>query len=499
MRVRDGVRQLMPWVAIGQSRLRKTFDFGQWNVTTFKRLVDLLIKSGIKALCLLPIHELPLGVASLFSRESMNALSSRLLDLQEIPELKNNPLYKSFLITKLVSSKIRNELSGKMDIESVEAQNKKFLTLAFTAFKEKGTPERRREFKAFCQEQKWWLDKYAYFKALQEVYQAMGVSFDELNEDYADMKSEKARAFLKHPKTKERMKYFKFVQMETYRQVGEALKYAYQQGIQEIELLVGVGIGRESAEGLLRHAEFNRRRQIGCFPEPENGYPLQDWGFLAEQPGAAILDFKARSFQAMRKLGVDRIGIDHGCGFLGGYTTFPVYGEDGRVLHSSNPADAEYLEREGRWAIELGQEEERRAYALASLEALFGLTPDLALTFETVGDLNRRTAAEKAIAAAITKDKNITMMRAFPWEDTPLRNYMATDRLSITHDMPTLTGLLIGQAGDHCYPWVNGEFVAKILNRLGVLAPHLDGPLDVSQMTSKFMQDRMKASVKLIK
>jgi hypothetical protein len=38
------------------------------------------------------------------------------------------------------------------------------------------------------------------------------------------------------------------------------------------------------------------------------------------------------------------------------------------------------------------------------------------LTAETVGDCNRRTAAEKAIQEAIEKGHDITLMRALPWD-----------------------------------------------------------------------------------
>ncbi|MFA6548962.1 MAG: 4-alpha-glucanotransferase, partial [Candidatus Margulisiibacteriota bacterium] len=484
-------RRLITWFAIGQARSKKAPDFGHGNMTTFKRVVDTLVNAGIKAVCLLPIHELPDWMASPFSRDSMNALSPRLLDLAEIPEIKNSPLHcgEVQMSVKSMTAKRKAARAEKTDIKTVEKFNREFLGKAFVDFTKRGSPERKKEFSDFCAKHGWWLDKYAYFKALQEVYKPLGITMDELRDEYADMNSGKAQQFINHPKTQERMDYYKFVQMETYRQVKEAFAYAHEKGIEEIEVMVGVGVGRESAEALLMRDIFDHTRQIGCFPEPKNGYPIQLWGFLAEKSGSAILDFKARCIENLRELGVDRVGIDHAAGALGGYTTFPVFTPDGslRLLDATNVDDAKIAEEGGEWAIPPGQEEERLEFAKAILRAILERVPGMRLALETVGDEKRREAAEAAIMDAIRNGADITLMRALPWEEIPLDDYTLTDLLILTHDMPALTGLLTGLAGDHRYPWINGNFVKKFLNRLGILAPHLDGPITVSQLTTEFM------------
>jgi len=480
----------MPTFSIPQLRSGQVRDFGAGNVSTFKKLVNHLVKLGIKHICLQPIHETEPGMASLFSRSSSNALSQRLLDLAEIPEIKNDRGLSSKLQIDLdTAAKVTT--SSKTDLAMVEVVHGHYLRSAHLNFK--ALPEsaqRKPEFKAYCEKHSWWLEKYAYFRGLKEAFRHL--SPEQWDKDYADMESEKAKVFIKD--NIDGINYFKYVQMEIYRQVKEALDYAKEAGIEEIEALIGVGIGRESAEGFLMPEIFDASRQIGCYPEPENGYPIQLWGFLAEKNNDGLLEFKARSLQNMAELGVDRIGLDHACGFLGGYTTFPVHDpivlKSGsyRELNAADPADAKTAERDGRHAFVPGQEEDQRqAFAHRALAALLKRTPDMKFTAETVGDKNRREAAEGAIAQKIAQGFDITLMRALPWEDVPLAEYVGGDRLSLTHDMPALIGLLTGQAGDWTYPWIDGKFVTRILSKFGILAPQLEGPVRASDLTREFM------------
>ncbi|MFA6432023.1 MAG: 4-alpha-glucanotransferase [Candidatus Margulisiibacteriota bacterium] len=477
-------RQFMPTFSVCQLRSNIVKDFGAGNMTTFKRLVDEAVRAGITALCLQPLHETGTGMASLFSRTSMNALSLRLLDLKEVPELARNPQLEADLKNAAEVTQ-----SPKANLGMVEVMHRRYMQTAYDKLCEnrKLNPgnERKEEFEQFCSEHSWWLDKYAYFKALQEVrFSDPGSSAYAM--EYSDMESAHARAFISENLV--RIDYYKFVQFEIYRQVKEALAYAHKKGITEIETLVGVGVDRVSAEGFLMPELFDASRQIGCFPEPENGYPIQLWGFLAERANPAMMQFKARSFAALNALGVDRIGVDHACGFLGGYTTFPVYGKDGHVLNASNPADAVYAEEGGVWTFIPKQEEDaRKTFAKDTLRALLEAAPGIKFTAETVGDKERREAAEGAIREAIASGADITLMRALPWESTPFSEYNETDRLSLTHDMPALLGLLTGRAGDHKYEWIDGGFVMKLLSRLGILAPHLNGPIDLSQISGEFL------------
>lgn len=475
----------MPTFSIPQLRSGQVRDFGAGNVSAFKKLVDQLVKLGIKHICLQPIHETDPGMASLFSRNSSNALSIRLLDLAEIPEIKKDrDLFLKLQFDLDAAAEVTT--SSKTDLALVEVVHGRYLRSAYFNFKTLSeSAHRKTEFRAFCEKHSWWLDKYAYFRGLKEVFRHLPM--EQWDKDYADMDSEKARAFIEN--NSDRINYFKYAQMETYRQVKEALDHAKKAGMEEIEALIGVGIVRESAEGFLMPEIFDASRQIGCFPEPENGYPIQLWGFLAEKNNDSLLEFKARSLQNMAELGVDRIGLDHACGFLGGYTTFPVHDPASvKELNADDPADAKIAEREGRHAFVPGQEEDQRqAFAHKVLTSLLERMPDMKFTAETVGDRYRREAAEGAIAKKIERGFDITLMRALPWEDKPLAEYAETDRLSLTHDMPALIGLLTGQAGDNIYPWIDGKFATRTLSKFGILAPQLDRPVRASDLTPEFI------------
>lgn len=469
-------------------------DLGAGNMTTFKAVVDRLVAAGIRQVCLQPIHEVEAGMASLFSRTSMNALSHRLLDPAEIPEIKNNGALRKN-VKDVLGCAVKETRGPKANLRLLEDKSIRILSAAFDQFVLlPEDSERVKEFASFCEKHSWWLDKYAYFKVLKE--QLDRLPMEQWDRDYADMPGSKTREFIAG--NQDRINYHKYVQMETYRQVREGLDYARTMGIEEIEVLVGVGISRESAEGFLMPEMFDFKRQIGCFPEPQNGYPIQLWGFLAEKDNDSLLDFKVNSFKNLNELGVNRIGIDHACGFLGGYTTFPVYDPQllargqYRVLNAADPHDAKTAEEGGRWVFKPAQEEEevkRHVFARKVLFALLEKVPSMKFTAETVGDFHRRVAAEDAIQAAISNGRDITLMRSLPWEDVPLANYGQNDRLSLTHDMPALTGLLTAQAGDHPYNWIDGQRVGKFLNRFGILAPGLAGPISVSELTTDFMME----------
>ncbi|MFA6418571.1 MAG: 4-alpha-glucanotransferase [Candidatus Margulisiibacteriota bacterium] len=484
-------KHFMPTFSIAQLRSSKVQDLGAGNMRTFKATVDQLAAAGIKHVCLQPIHEVAVDIASLFSRTSMNALSHRLLDLSEIPEVKELlALRKSVADTLARANRVTQGSTTNLGL--VEVEYPAVLEKAFERFSLSNHSQRTRQFNFFCEEHSWWLDKYAYFKGLKERFGHLPM--EQWDRAYADLSSSKAQEFM--GVNKDRINYHKYVQMETYRQVREGLDYARTKGIEEIEVLVGVGTSRESAEGFLMPDMFDFARQIGCFPEPENGYPIQLWGFLAEKDNDALLEFKVKSFQNLNELGINRIGIDHACGFLGGYTTFPVYDPQllaqgqYRVLNAADPRDAKIAEEGGRWVFKPETEEaERKAFAQKVLFALLEKVPDMKFTAETVGDFHRRVAAEEAIQAAVARGRDITLMRSLPWEDVPLAAYGPNDRLSLTHDMPALTGLLTAQAGDHNYGWIDGQRAGKFLNRFGILAPGLTKPLSVSELTTKFMME----------
>jgi hypothetical protein len=485
-------RNFAPHFSVYQLRSKKAQDFGSGNWAAFKAAARQLAAAGVKRMCIQPIHELASTMASYFSRTSMNALSHRLLDLTEVPGIKNSPRLARQVRKELANYAAHSKMAGT-DFRSVETEHSLILARAYDEFSSlpKNAP-RQKQFNSFCRKHSWWLDKYAYFMTLKEDYR--GIPMEIWPRELADMTSGRAVDYI--AKKESRINYYKYVQMECYRQAREALAYAKALGIEEIEGQVGVGIARESAEGFLMRDKFDFARQIGCFPEPKTSDPVQLWGFLAERDNEALLDFKVKSIENFHALGFDRIDLDHSAGFLGGYNTFPVY-DPGllakgiyRVLDAKDPRDVKIAEEGGQWAIPLQQEERREAYARKVLFSLLARIPGMKFSAETVGDWLRRVSAEKAINAAIDRGHDFTLMRALPaWETEALGNYRPVDRLSLTHDMPALTGLLTGQAGDYIFDWVKSPVVGKFLNRLGILAPGLDRPLKVSELTTELMME----------
>lgn len=494
-------RTFMPLLSIPQLRARGIGDFGCGNLRAFKATASIAARAGIRALCVAPVSETEPPLASLFSRSSNNALSLRIISLEDMPEISNTPGLKAQLSARLAETS--GETSGtKMNIPLVEKENTAFLREAYDIFlRGFRWSARKREAGKFLEEQGWWLKPYSAFMAMKELLSP--TPMEQWDPAYADLSSKLARSFLKSREARSIRGFFEFTQFEIDRQVREALKYAHDLGIEEIELLMGVGVSRISAEAFLMGDIYDRFRQIGCLPEPENGYPLQLWGFPAERAeNPATLEFKVRSLRHMQQLGFDRISLDHAAGLLGGYFTFPVYDKASvgsgqfRVLNAEDPDDAKQAMDDCKWDCD-GMDPNDHANTV--LRSILEQVPGMKLSAETVGDKKRREAAENAIEIAIENGHDITLMEALPWWDagkTPtLHDYSQNDRLSLTHDMPALTALMTGRVGDHVYPWINGKSVSGILRRFGILTPQVDRPLDISELTPEFMYEVMKRIV----
>ena len=491
-------RVFMPLLSIPQLRSHNARDFGCGNLAAFRETVRIAAGSGIRALCVAPVNETEPDLASLFSRSSNNALSTRIVALQEIPEIEGSPRLKTMLDGALSAHK-EGTTGQKMNIPLVEKENNRFLMEAYELFLENsGRSGRKRQAADFSKEQDWWLKPYSAFNTLKRLlHPAQPETWDPA---YFDLSSDGTKRLLGSEEAIYLRGFYEFAQFEADRQLRSALKDAHDVGIEEIELLMGVGVSRISAEAFLMGNIYDRFRQIGCLPEPENGYPLQLWGFPAERAeNPAALEFKANSLRHMQELGFDRISLDHAAGLLGGYFTFPVY--DGallnngkfRLLNADDPSDAATAISGCRWDCD---GKDPNAHAKSVLFAILEKVPDMKLSAETVGDAARRTAAEYAIDTAIETGHDITLMEALPWwnaEKNPtLHDYSQNDRLSLTHDMPALTALMTGRVGDHVYPWINGASVAGFLNRLGILAPQVNRPIDISELSPEFMFEVMR-------
>lgn len=491
-------RVFMPLLSIPQLRSRNARDFGCGNLAAFRETVSIAAASGINALCIAPVNETEPELASLFSRSSNNALSTRIVALDEIPEIAGTPELADSLDKALAAHS--NDTSGrKMNIPLVERENNRFLMEAYEIFLERTEKTgRKADAAAFALEQGWWLKPYSAFNTLKKLLHP--ASPETWDPAFFDLSCGKTKTFLNNGKAKYLRGFYEFSQFEADRQMRAALQHAHDLGIEEIELLMGVGVSRMSAEAFMMGDLYDRFRQIGCLPEPENGYPLQLWGFPAERAeNSAALEFKANSIRHMQELGFDRISLDHAAGLLGGYFTFPVYDEallnkgNFRLLNADNPSDAATAINDCRWDCD-GKDPNDHANVI--LSSILERVPDMKLSAETVGDYARRAAAESSISRAIERGHDITLMEALPWwnagKNPTLHDYSQNDRLSLTHDMPALTALMTGRVGDHVYPWINGGSVAGFLNRLGILAPQVDRPLKISELSPEFMFEVMR-------
>ncbi len=474
-------------------RSAKSLDFISGNMTTFKRLVDAVAHFSNLAFAFLPFSETRKGMASPFSQYA-NALSPRKIDLLEVPEIRKDRVLFGRCSHEMYFAQ-KNSTGPRINTILNELKLAEYMELAFERFEQDSShsrqSQRKKEFDAYCQENAFWLEKDAYFKTLEEEF--AGTDLNDLARDRFDLSSDMAKAFTNiHAK---RIRYYQFVAMETDRQVKEGLNYARERGI-KIEMLLPVGVILDGVEAFMRSDRFDRLRQIGCEPEPANGYPLQLWGLAAVKSLDLFIEFLVEGIARLQKLGVDSVLIDHAAGVLGGFITFDVYDPkllaEGvtKLLSSSNPDDAKVAMDSVKWAFKKGDETERQEFAITVLQKILEKAKGIGISAETLGDIDRMLAAEIALAQAAKDGADITVMQDAQWGSTPLAEQGKEVRLSRTHDMAPLLATLSGRVGSINYPSIDGDIAAHLLHRVGIIAPQLQSEVDWGrgEIIAKFLQ-----------
>jgi len=484
-------RLAQPFLSIHQLR-SKIPDFGHGNFATARRLVDIISPAGIRAITILPINETEPHLLSPFSKSSFTAVSTRLLSMSDVPEIERTPALRRQLESDLATASLLN--GDRIHAPTVDKMHRYYLNEAHNIFlNDPPRSVRRKNFNEYCERYSWSVEPYSHFSALADHLLPMPMEF--WDEAYADPESSKSKTLFRNATMKKLREYYKFSQFEADRQARGFFGYAHDNGIEEIELLMGIGVTRISAEAFMMRDIFDRTRQIGCLPEPDNGFPIQFWGFAAMyMDNPAAIDFLVKCFQYAHELGADRLLWDHGAGLFGGFYYFPLYRpgtvENGSPisLDKDNKDDERYGVDSHTWACTPGTE---LAHAEKVMEAILDRMPNIRMAVETMGDNPRRIAAEHATELARKKGQNVTSMAPFRCYDAKthptLHSYRTDSRLSITHDEPSVTAMLTGRIEDHIYEWIDGKTVKGILNRLGILAPQLNLPIDINQITPEFM------------
>jgi len=454
------------WIFIDSLTSSETKSLGAGNIATLRKAAEILSKIGVQEASILPITSRARGIASSFSNDSAYAIDPSILNLYQVSEIKQNNTFMN--IIDRISLELPDSPVSHADYQraiNISIMREAYETLSVLLRTHKVFSERTIAFENFKKENQHWLPQYATFNALKKEHKDLPWYQWEDKDNYRNFNSSQIQDFIEQNSYE--VDFWMYIQFELSLQVKDFNNYAKTDLNLETETFVGVGISRDSAEGLFMSELYDDSMQIGCYPEPENGYPLQLWGFISPIPGSKYDDYNAGRYNYLKSLGFDKIVGDHGAGMFGGYTTFPfeitekllltVDPEKSRfpelfktlanrkfVNAGDYPAATEAL---GKWAFNPGDEENRHLNAINVMKEFIkkGIVPIV----ETVGDYNRRIAAEMAVAFAASQGFHIETMRAIPWESSHLNMFLGLDRLALTHDMPSFSNILTDKRGPH--------------------------------------------------
>ncbi|MDT8448185.1 MAG: 4-alpha-glucanotransferase [bacterium] len=455
-------------VGISQINSRRGKSFGTGNVQAMRHLADLMSQLGFEGdLIDLPNGSRNPGMASPFSINSGFALNADELDLNAVdelgPELEihghlaqiNAHYSQHFRDNRALSFQLKRSLMPWVLEHCRQAFEAKD-GFAGAAYKD------------FAQQASYWLEDYVLFQAAVEA----GLGESELLGLSVPKKRE---ALVATQGT--RMNYHRYVQFLCYQQRSSLLAHLKKLGIGLIANLP-FGVDLLSADVLFHPEAFDLTRQIGCSPEPQNGYPEQAWGMpLYRERSAGLEHYLSAKMQWLSQISTG-LFLDHMVGWCGQYA-LPrgAKTEPGKVLGAFLSEDPQERETNILWYLDLV------------------LSKGLKILGEVAGDFERVEATKQGALKRIEQGADIALMRIPRWEHkenrvVPLKDYPKESLVAVeTHDTSTLLQYLVNHKGRHEdfeSTWNLLEFCRRVLG----LPLHLSQlPLKTEQLSDDFCDE----------
>ncbi len=299
---------MTPWrgagVAVPVFSLRSGDSFGVGEFNDIKKLVDWVAGTGQNVIQLLPINDTTMTHTWVdsypYNANSSFALHPQFLHLPALG-IQADKEYKA----------LKEELNAldKVDYEKVNEAKTRYVRKAFA--KNGAAVLESPEYKAFVEENKYWLMPYAAYCVLRDQN---GTADFSKWKGFAKYSKKKVDAFLEEHKAD--AAFHCYVQFQLDAQLKEAVAYAHSHGV----ILKGdlpIGVSRISCDAWTFPALFHMDSQAGAPPDAfavdgQNwGFPTYNWEKMAEDDYAW---WKNR----LRKMSeyFDAFRIDHILGFF---------------------------------------------------------------------------------------------------------------------------------------------------------------------------------------
>ncbi len=453
---------------------------------TFRSWYDQIIQfhetAGINIVGALPITQQHGGEASPFSSDAFG-LNHYYTYLPDLPEI----LSSQSLTQKVKQMYVQVGTQGRQNInhiayrtlhdEITKAASKQFDRII--ALDE----ARRAAYEEFVERNDFWLSSNADFSVVQREMESRELTplFDSWPKEYQNPESKEVKTLVReYPDDVRCYLYRQFIANEQYQRYKEDFR---KRGI-KIELNLPYGVSTEAGGTVWARqgVVFDTQWYVGCYPEPHNGYPEQNWKIYQYKEGPALADFIREKFEYLGQY-ADIVFLDHLCGWsnkylvpkgirddqLGtddgtkpaqGHFEIPLYptdrkrSEEYRHLDPGNAADKERIM----------QIMEDNVYKV--LKTIFNI--GLEVGGETTGDPDRQTAVERALERLNQEGYQFRIMHVAPyknWQGKYTTIPENTEFMATNHDQPTTWQILTNRRGDQKL-WFAGSFPHQIANYL---------------------------------
>ena len=281
-------------VVIPVFALRSEHSCGVGDFGDLKRMVDWAVDTGMKLIQLLPVNDTttdgrwhdsyPYNITSCF------ALHPHYLDLEQLGELTSKKAMTAY-------RRQQRELNALpySDYEAVERVKSEYVNSIFAERGEQTLASN--EFKAWFEDNKWWLEPYATYNEQSTKENVQCSTFNVQRKLY--------------------------VQYHLHLQLKAAADYARSRGV-VLKGDVPIGVNRDSVETAQHPELFNRDSQTGAPPDAFSplgqnwGFPTYNWevkGKRLKVRGKRLEDWMRQRYRWMEQY-FDAIRIDHVLGFF---------------------------------------------------------------------------------------------------------------------------------------------------------------------------------------
>lgn len=296
-------------VAIPVFSLRSDSDFGVGDFIDLKLMVDWAVATGMKFIQILPINDTTMTGTWLdsypYNANSTFALHPMYLRVEEIGTIQNSKNRKRF-------EALKRELNAlpQVDYERVNNAKRQYTREIFNQSDGQATL-RSADFLEFVTRNHQWLEPYAAFCCLRDIYETPQM---DCWGEFAEYSEEKLQHVINtYP---DEINFVYFQQYHLDRQLRQVCHYARQAGV-ALKGDIPIGISRTSVDAWTAPRLFNLDSQAGAPPDDFSvfgqnwGFPTYNWEEMAHDGFAW---WKAR-FSKMAEY-FDAYRIDHVLGFF---------------------------------------------------------------------------------------------------------------------------------------------------------------------------------------